>query len=203
MTSTAEHVQLVLFAVAFGGLLLIVFYCAITVTLRNRRDNRGERQLFQNEEEFQAIAELKRLAQIGEPKFQFKLAILYKNGRGVPKDHTKAAHWLQKAADQDFVKAQFILGLMYYQGQGVNQNRKNAVSLWTKAAEQGYEPAQEALHEVTRPSIIAKVAEKAHMEARVAARVTGLHRLRSRWQEEREAIISESRKVENSRDQRE
>jgi TPR repeat protein len=47
---------------------------------------------------------------------------MFDKGEGVPQDHTKAAKWFRKAAEQGDAQAQYNLGLMYDKGQGVPQN---------------------------------------------------------------------------------
>ena len=49
-------------------------------------------------------------AQQGDAKAQFKLALCYDDGTGVPQDKALAAQWYTKAAEQGHVKAQVKLG---------------------------------------------------------------------------------------------
>ena len=80
------------------------------------------------------------------------LAIMYRQGFGVPKDTERAdrlekqAHILLKqAAEGGDAFAQFNLGLMYANGQGVPQDYKTAFKWYNRAAEQGDSPAQASL----------------------------------------------------------
>ena len=87
----------------------------------------------------------RRAAERGDASAQFKLALRYDVGEGVPQDYAEAVKWLRRAADQDFVKAQYNLGCMYDSGQGVSQNHAEAAKWFRKAAEHGYASAQKNL----------------------------------------------------------
>jgi TPR repeat protein len=84
-------------------------------------------------------------AERGDASAQFKLALRYDVGQGVPQDYAEAVKWLRRAADQDFVKAQYNLGCMYDSGQGVSQDHAEAAKWFRKAAEHGYARAQKNL----------------------------------------------------------
>lgn len=47
-----------------------------------------------------ALREWQPLAEQGDPRAQYQLAVLYLRGRGVPQDYAEAAKWLRKAAEQ-------------------------------------------------------------------------------------------------------
>ena len=87
----------------------------------------------------------RRAAERGDASAQFKMALRYDSGQGVPQNYTKAVEWLHKAAEQGFVKAQYNLGSMYYSGQGVPQNNAEAAKWFLLAAEGGYASAQKNL----------------------------------------------------------
>lgn len=69
-----------------------------------------------------ALAKLRPLAIAGNPIAQNGLGFMYGNGKGVPQDHTQAAFWFRKAAEQGIADAQNNIGLMYDYGQGVTQD---------------------------------------------------------------------------------
>jgi TPR repeat protein len=81
-------------------------------------------------------------AEQGDPYAQYKLAVMYAKGRGVPQDFAQAVAWYRKAAEQGDPYAQFWLGVMYAKGRGVPQDFAQAVAWWRKAAEQGHPYAQ-------------------------------------------------------------
>jgi TPR repeat protein len=89
-----------------------------------------------------AYIHYKALAEQGNTIAQFNLGIMYKKGRGVPKDYTKAVGWFRKAADQGDAVAQYQLGKMYLSGHGVPQNYVEAFKWIQGSAELGYTKAQ-------------------------------------------------------------
>ena len=89
----------------------------------------------------QAYALLVKLARQGHVDAQYQLAAMYRSGRGVKKDHDKAALWYRKAAEQKHVKAQYNLGVLYENGWGVKQDETQAMHWYRLAAEQGHKKA--------------------------------------------------------------
>lgn len=69
---------------------------------------------------------------------QFKLGVMYDEGRGVLTDDSQAVIWYRKAAEQDDPKAQVNLGIMFANGEGVPKDETQALFWYRKAAEQGY-----------------------------------------------------------------
>jgi TPR repeat protein len=63
--------------------------------------------------------DLQSLAEGGEARAQYDLALLYDKGLGVPQDDGKALYWYRRAAEQGEKRAQYNLALMYMNGQGV------------------------------------------------------------------------------------
>jgi TPR repeat protein len=89
-----------------------------------------------------AYTHYKALAEQGNAIAQFNLGIMYKKGRGVPKDNTKAVEWFRKAANQGDAIAQYQLGKMYLSGHGVPQNYIEAFKWIQGSADLGYAKAQ-------------------------------------------------------------
>ena len=86
--------------------------------------------------------EIEKKAKQGDAEAQFNLGVLYDIGKGVEQNHTKAAHWYQRAANQEHATARFNLGVSYYNGEGVKQNHTKAANFFRLAAEQGHAKAQ-------------------------------------------------------------
>lgn len=99
---------------------------------------RGARDL----EVVAAMARIRGLAESGDMVAQFQAGIVYRNGRGVPRDDAEAARWYMKAARQGHPGAQFNLGLMYLAGEGIARSDTEAAQWMRKAAEQGHATAQ-------------------------------------------------------------
>lgn len=62
------------------------------------------------------------LAEAGDSRAQYQLALMYYRGEGLPQDYEKAALWYRRAAERGDVDAQLNLGLMHAQGLGVKQS---------------------------------------------------------------------------------
>jgi TPR repeat protein len=80
---------------------------------------------------------LEPLGEQGNVKAQYLLGVLYANGKGVPKNDSKAVYWFTKAAKQGDVKAQLLVGGMYFQGTGVPEDYVLAYAWVNIAAAQG------------------------------------------------------------------
>ena len=106
-----------------------------------------------------ALKKLRLLAEQGHARAQYRLGVMYADGRGVPQDDIEAVKWFRKAlkklrllAEQGDAGAQFSLGGMYYNGWGVQKDEAEAVKWFRKAlkklrllAEQGDAGAQFSL----------------------------------------------------------
>jgi TPR repeat protein len=73
---------------------------------------------------------------------ELRLAALYRDGRGVPRDMEQAAEWYRKAAEQGDVGAQGTLAVLYSMGQGVAQSYADAY-YWFDLAARVKGPSQE------------------------------------------------------------
>jgi len=91
-----------------------------------------------------AVKELRDLAEHGEARAQYDLALLYDKGQGVAQDDKQALHWYRKAAEQGEARAQYNVGLMYAKGQGVQQDDVEAYLWIGLAAAQGEARAPDA-----------------------------------------------------------
>jgi len=85
------------------------------------------------------------LAQAGHARAQSNMGAAFLEGRGVERDHEKAAAWLRRAAEQGDAGGQRNLALCYYEGWGVPQDQVEAARWYEKAAEQGDPDAQDML----------------------------------------------------------
>ncbi len=84
----------------------------------------------------QDVAALEAAATGGDAAAQYKLALAYENGDGVPQDAAKAFEWCKKSADQGNAEAETELGVMYRLGGGVEENKRLAVEWYEKASRQ-------------------------------------------------------------------
>lgn len=68
---------------------------------------------------------------------KYRLARLYDQGRGVPRDLAEAARWYRAAVDDDHAGAMAALGTMHEYGEGVGKDLAEALRLYRLAAERG------------------------------------------------------------------
>jgi TPR repeat protein len=76
------------------------------------------------------------------------LAVMYRLGKGVAKDSSKAIALLQIAAQREDKEAQYRYGAMLYSGEGIRQDVRQGMYWIRKAANQGHVEAQEVLDEL-------------------------------------------------------
>ena len=82
-------------------------------------------------------------AKTGNVNAQYTLGGYYFLGsNGVEQSYSKAAYWLERAAEQGHSDAQFNIGFFYSEGKGVEQSYSKAIYWYKKAAEQGNSSAQ-------------------------------------------------------------
>ncbi len=99
----------------------------------------------QGKDDAYLLHNIRRSADGGDPIAQFKLATMYYEGKGVPRDDPEAAMWYLRAAQQEHVEAQFVLGVMYEKGEGVERNDDKAYKWISLAARQGHARARAVL----------------------------------------------------------
>jgi TPR repeat protein len=75
-----------------------------------------------------------RAADLGNMDAAYALGLLYKEGRGVPRDPAKAAEWFRKAADENIVAAEIDYAVMLFNGDGIQKDEAGAARYFMKAA---------------------------------------------------------------------
>lgn len=93
----------------------------------------------------QAAAQLRPLAEAGEPEAQYLLGHMLDLGLGFEPDPGKALGWWLKAAEKQYPAALHRAGLAYLQGRGVDPDPQRGVDLLRQAAFWGYHPAEVSL----------------------------------------------------------
>ena len=101
--------------------LLTCCVLASVLALVACEDRRADKAYLRNDYG-KTAKELEGLANLGEPRAQYDLALLYDKGLGVPQSDAEALRWYTRAADQGDARAQYNLGLMYMNGQGTTPN---------------------------------------------------------------------------------
>ena len=84
-------------------------------------------------------------AAAGDADAQYKLAILYLTGIGVPQNDTKALIWFEKAANQNHAAAQYQLGKIHDRSNRVPCAAAQAIQWWEKASALSNADAQNIL----------------------------------------------------------
>lgn len=88
---------------------------------------------------------LRKAAESGDARAQYRLGQCYFWGQGLPKDNTEALKWYRKAAEQGNADAQSQLGALIGNGCGIAQDYGEAIKWFRKAAQQGNASAEDSL----------------------------------------------------------
>jgi len=99
-------------------------------------------EAYQEKDYLKAIQIWRPLAQAGDASAQYRLGVLYAEGRGVAPNDAEAALWFERAADQGEPMAQYNLGASYAEGAGVRKDMATAAKWFRRAADQGIALAQ-------------------------------------------------------------
>ena len=89
-----------------------------------------------------AVELLHPLADKGDAGAQYRLALMYTEGKGVSRDDKAALTWFQRAAEQGDAAAQYETGVSYASGAGTAKNDAEAAKWFRRAADQGMPYAQ-------------------------------------------------------------
>ena len=103
------------------------------------------KELYDIQDYQEAFPLLKKAAEMGHKKAQFRVGRCYERGHGVAVDEKKAYYWYSRSAKQGVGKALYAVGNCYKHGIGVAQNDKEAFAWFGKAAQQGSAEGQYAV----------------------------------------------------------
>jgi TPR repeat protein len=112
-----------------------------------------------------AAASFRKAADRGEAEAQFKLALMYEEGRGVARDDRQAVKWYLKAAEQDHALAQLRLGKMLFAGRGTNRDNVEAYKWFSIANAKNKRVSRMNLNGIASQMTSAQIAE-AQLRAR-------------------------------------
>ena len=87
---------------------------------------------------------------MGHVRGQRNLGNCYLEGKGVYKDTSKAAYWLEKAADQNDEVAQYVIAQMYEYGDGKSRDLDKAYYWYERAADNGHPEAKKMIEKNER-----------------------------------------------------
>ena len=88
---------------------------------------------------------IEQMAENGDKYACACLGWMYKYGKGVTLNHSRAVKWFRRAAEQGYACAQWYLGVIYGRQYSLNKNYFKALEWYRKAAEQGHADAQLSL----------------------------------------------------------
>ncbi len=97
---------------------------------------------YQAKDYAKAIALWRPLAESGLAAAQYRLGVMYAEGKGVAVNDAEAALWFERAAAQGDAAAQYDLGASYAEGAGVRKDASTAAKWFQRAADQGFPLAQ-------------------------------------------------------------
>ena len=89
----------------------------------------------------EALDWYRKAAQQGSLDAATNIALMYADGRGIPRDPAQAVTWFRRAAEGGDGAAQYNLALMFARGTGVPQDNRESIRWLSAAADQGVVPA--------------------------------------------------------------
>jgi hypothetical protein len=119
------------------------------------------------------------LAERGDPRAQYQLAVLYYRGDGVEQDYGEAAKWFRRAAERGDADAQFNLAMLYADGKGMPRNLVRA-RMWFALAAEAYETRRDQDWAVANRSLAARKRDWTATQLS-AAEVAKADRMAGRW----------------------
>ena len=147
------------------AMLLTTLLGLVLLTAAHAGDLEAGLKALQRGDYTRALRELLPLAEQGNIVAQYNLGVMYFDGKGVPKDDTKAVKWYRLAAKQGDAEAQNNLGVMYANGEGVPKDDAQAYAWLNAAAEQGDDTAED-----NKKLIAERMTPEEHFQAQELAR---------------------------------
>jgi hypothetical protein len=99
-------------------------------------------EAYQEKDYLKAVQMWRPLAEGGNATAQYRLGVMYAEGKGVAQSDVEAARWFERAAVQGDAAAQYDLGASYAEGLGVPKDNAAAAKWFRRAADQGLPLAQ-------------------------------------------------------------
>ena len=124
------------------ALRVVAALLALTVRAAGAADFSTASQLYELGDYDGAFAQWQALAIEGDMRAQYRLAQMFAEGIGVPRDDRAALRWFREAAEQGSTEARYELALVYSLGLGVPQDRSRAAYWYRLLAEDGHLTAQ-------------------------------------------------------------
>jgi uncharacterized protein len=122
--------------------VLVIFSLVVLAAGPVRADVHAGVEAYKQGDYETALREFSDLAESGDPRAQYNLAVMYLKGRGVEKDLSRAFELQRRAAEGGLAAAQHGLAIMYYRGEGVERDFEIAARWFRRAAERGFPTSQ-------------------------------------------------------------
>ena len=132
-------------------LLSLTMLLMVIAALAQNADKLYEegKKLYDEKKYEQAFPLLKKAAEKGHKKAQYRLGRCYDKGNGVEEDNKAAFTWYEKAAKQDHAKSQYQLARYYLKGKGgIAVDTEKARKLLKKALRGGSKSGKEIEQEL-------------------------------------------------------
>ena len=133
--------------------LVLVLFAALSACSQSADDLYEQGKALYDQKSYdKAFPLLKKAADQGHKKAQYRIGRCYAKGYGVTENNDVAFQWYQKSANQGFAKAQYRVGKAYMKGKGVKTDRQAARQWLMKAVknEKGGDKVLEKLREDKR-----------------------------------------------------
>ncbi|MBW2390624.1 MAG: sel1 repeat family protein [Deltaproteobacteria bacterium] len=105
-------------------------------------------------EDTRAVELYLKAAEQGSPEAELELGAMFSAGDGVERDHAKALHWIERAAEHGHGPAIVSLAEAYEKGKlSLEPDLEVAISWLERGAAAGYEPAQTALDAIRKQEV--------------------------------------------------
>lgn len=134
-------------------------------------------------QDFRKAADLfRRAADLGDMDAAYGLAVLYREGTGVPRDRAESVKWLRRAAEERHIAAMVEFGVALFNGDGVEKDEAGAARYFGKAAQANSPVAQNRLARLYVAGRGVKADPVEAMKWHILARANGI---RDEWLDSR------------------
>ncbi|MDP2357384.1 MAG: SEL1-like repeat protein [Beijerinckiaceae bacterium] len=126
-------------------------------------------------QDFPRASELfRKAAELGDLDAAYGLAVLYREGTGVPRDKAESVKWLKRAADERHIAAMVEYAIVLFNGDGAEKSEAGAAKLFAKAAQANSPIAQNRLARLYAAGRGVKVNAVEAMKWHILARANGV-----------------------------
>lgn len=134
----------------------------------------------------------RKAADLGDMDAAYGLAVLYREGTGVPRDKAESVKWLKRAADERHIAAMVEYAIVLFNGDGAEKSEVGAVKLFAKAAQANSPIAQNRLARLYAAGRGVKANAVEAMKWHILARANGV---KDDWLDSRLVTLSPSERL--------